>query len=223
MATKATKLPVILILLLSTIGCVVPIVGETGRNLINSLVDWGDEAVKTTQPSILIPTKIAHPNNEIAEASGIYRGTSTISDIWVNSFGGKVYLNNFEISIDKNGKITGTLESFWETEESEPMKWEPNAGDLPHYCVTRMSNLDQGTITGNLIEPDGSRPYIYGLIELNMSAKKQIFRSDCPADDEENLGYYKIYADIYIDGDQLTGKVNNDIGGTSLTFDATKQ
>ncbi|PKN92234.1 MAG: hypothetical protein CVU42_17600 [Chloroflexi bacterium HGW-Chloroflexi-4] len=223
MATKAAKILVLLMLLLLTLGCVIPIVGETGQNLINNLVDWGDEATRTLQPTLLIPTDNSNKNNEIADTAGIYKGISTISDIWVNSFGGKVYLNNFEISIDKKGKITGTLESYWETEDSEPMKWEPNPGDSPHYCVTRMSNLDQGTITGSLMEPDGSRQYIYGLIELNMFAKKQIFRIDCPADFEENLGYYKIYADIYIDGNHLTGKVSNDIGGTSLTIDAIKQ
>lgn len=223
MATKVMKLLVILLLVLSTIGCVVPIVGETGRNLINSLVDWGDKAVAPPQPTILVPTENSNTKNGIAGAAGIYKGTSNISDIWVKSFGGKVYLNNFEIKIDKTGKITGTLESFWETEESEPMKWEPSPDDTPHYCVTKMSNLDQGTITGALVEPDGSRSYIYGLIELNMSAKKQIFRTDCPASYEENLGYYKVYADIYINGNQLIGKINNEAGGTSLTFDASKQ
>ncbi len=58
--------------------------------------------------------------------------------------------------------------------------------------------------------------YIYGLLEINMSAKKQIFRSDCPAEYEENLGYFKIYTDIYINGNKLNGKVNNEAGGTSL-------
>ena len=103
------------------------------------------------------------------------------------------------------------------------MSWEPSPGAALHYCVTRMSNMDQGTITGSLMEPDGSRPYIYGLLEINMSAKKQIFRSDCPAEYEENLGYYKIYTDIYINGNKLNGKINNEAGGTSLSIEAVKQ
>lgn len=223
MATKTYRLSVILLLLLSSFACVVPIVGETGRNFINNFFDLEAKTTPTPQLDIHSPEEFPSTENDIADAAGQYKGTSNISDVWVKSFGGNVYLNNFEITIDKNRKITGILKSFWETEDSEPMSWEPSPGAALHYCVTRMSNLDQGTITGNLMAPDGSRPYIYGLIELNMSAKKQIFRSDCPENDDENLGYYKIYADIYINGDQLTGKVNKEVGASSLTIQAVKQ
>jgi hypothetical protein len=213
----------ILILLLTSLACVVPIVGEVGSNFINNFIDLEDKTPEPDQPAIPAPVDNSTSNDNIAGTAGTYKGTSNISDIWVKSFGGKVYLNNFKITIDKTGKITGTLESFWETKDSEPMSWEPSPGAALHYCITRMSNMDQGTITGSLMEPDGSRPYIYGLIEINMSAKKQIFRSDCPAEYEENLGYYKIYADIYINGDKLSGKVNNDVGGSSLSVEAVKQ
>jgi hypothetical protein len=213
----------ILILLLSSLACVVPIVGEVGRNFINNFIDLEDKTPDPEYPVFSTPVDNSTIKDGIAQAAGTYKGTSNISDIWVKSFGGKVYFNNFKITIDKTGKITGILESFWETKDSEPMSWEPSPGAALHYCVTRMSNIDQGTITGSLMEPDGSRPDIYGLIEINMSAKKQIFRSDCPADDEDKLDYFKIYADIYINGDKLSGKVNNDVGGTSLTIEAVKQ
>jgi len=223
MMTRIYILFVILLLLLSSLACIVPFVGETGRTFINNFVDLEDKTPESNQPAVPPQVDNSTTKDSIIGAAGTYKGTSNISDIWVNSFGGKVYFNNFEITIDKTGKITGILESFWETKDSEPMSWEPSPGAALHYCVTRMSNIDQGNITGSLMEPDGSRPYIYGLIEINMSAKKQIFRSDCPAEYEENLGYYKIYADIYINGDKLSGKVNNDVGGSSLSIEAVKQ
>jgi hypothetical protein len=223
MMTRINILFIILLLLLSSLACIVPFVSETGRTFINKFVDLEGKTPIPTQSVIPVPANNSTTNNNIAGATGIYKGTSNISDIWVKSFGGKVFLNNFEIKIDKTGKITGVLESFWETEDSEPMSWEPSPGAALHYCVTRMSNMDQGTITGSLMEPDGSRNYIYGLIEIKMSAKKQIFRSDCPSEYEENLGYYKIYTDIYINGSKLNGKVNNEAGGTTLSIEAVKQ
>jgi hypothetical protein len=221
--TRINILVALFLLLLSMLACIVPIPDEVVNENVQDRFESEIKTPESYQPGLPAPADSSTKKDDIVGAAGTYTGTSNISDIWVKSFGGKVYLNNFKITIDKTGKITGILESFWETKDSEPMSWEPSPGAALHYCVTRMSNIDQGTITGSLIEPDGSRPYIYGLIEINMSAKKQIFRSDCPADDEDKLDYFKIYADIYINGDKLSGKVNNDVGGTSLTIEAVKQ
>lgn len=223
MTRKLNALLVFLLLLLSPMACIIPIVGEKVQNFINIFFDQKVNTPEPALPVIPAPADNYTLNEEIAGAAGTYKGTSTFSDIWVTSFGGKVYLNNFEITIDKTGKITGSIESFWETEESEPMSWEPSPGAALHYCITRMSHMDQGTITGHLLEPDGSRPSIDGLLEFNMSAKKQIFRSDCPADYEENLTYYKTYADIHITGDQLTGSLNDGTGSTPITIKAVRQ
>lgn len=223
MATNKRRILVLMLLVSCLIACVVPIVGDVGRNFVSNLVDLEDKP--TISPRQEIPTPEEHSiiANDFASAAGIYKGTSNISEIWLDSFGGKVYLNNFEITVEKNGSITGILESSWETENSQPMSWEPSPGAPLKYCVTRMSNIDQGTVTGNLIAPKDNQSSIYGLIELNMSAKKQIFRSDCPEDYEEIQNYFKLFVDIVISGDQLTGRLRDGSGDYALTVIATKQ
>lgn len=223
MATRRIKFLWILVLIVFSLACVVPIVGDVGRNFISNLVDLEDRI--TVTPHGENPAPVVYPTitHDFASAAGVYKGTSNISDIWLDSFGGKVYLNNFEITIGKNGSITGILESAWETENSQPMSWEPSPGAPIKYCVTRMSNIDQGTVTGNLLAPKDKQSSISGLIELNMSAKKQIFRSDCPEDYEEIQNYFKLYIEIVISGDQLTGTVKDGSGDYALTVIATKQ
>ncbi len=69
MMTRINILLVILLLLLSSLACIVPFVSETGRTFINKFVDLEGKTPVPAQPAIPAPANNSTTNNNIAQDS----------------------------------------------------------------------------------------------------------------------------------------------------------
>ena len=168
------------------------------------------------------PLQLDSPS-EVDESpiSGItYRGSTTISEQYAEYWdGGEAVTNEIIIVVADDGTVTGVIASVWAVGPLDPIEWEAEPGGPTLYCVSDVTIIDEGALSGQL---EG----MTGVLDVELTHIFEVEHTDCPPGDGFPTFTERLTAEVIVTGDRMTGVITpdgpSDIERAPFTFEASR-
>lgn len=168
-------------------------VQRSGRNPGSSPIEN-----QTPQPEVPSQTETPQTRPQLPTVT-MYQGTTSIGSIWVKDWQGSIIMDEITVFIDRDGTVSGTLISIWESGMSAPVDG----------CSSEQIRTVTGDLSGKLTENNQK-------VQIEFTQVLELRRSGCPVGNETFEDSWTSTVNLQFNGNKISGSAAD-----GFKFDAT--